>query len=106
MQYSVSAIEPWAISFGEPDRVLSVLQDIKMLLAIRQGEAPLYRDFGLPQRFLDMPANVGIPVMIAEVEDAMAEFLPDVRLIEVIAEFEDEVLGRLYPVVKVEINHE
>ena len=90
------------ITLNETDTVTSVLQNVAMILKTRQGTVPLYRDFGLPQKFLDKPQNVAEPMLIAEVKEAIEDFEPRATFIGV--EFERNMDGTLKPVVEVEIN--
>ena len=46
------------LKLNETDPVAAVLQEVAVLLGTRQGEVPLFREFGLPQRFLDKTLNV------------------------------------------------
>ena len=106
MNYKVSTSDQNTVSLNEEDYIASTLQDIAVLLSTRQGSIPMYRKFGLPQRFLDMPTNTGIPVMIAEVTEAMREYLPNVELVEVIPSYDKDNPGRLVPTVEVKMQGE
>jgi len=59
MSYQVKAADLTAIRLGETDAVASVLQNVAIILATRQGTSPLYRQFGLPQKFVDKPLRRG-----------------------------------------------
>ena len=51
MSYKVTASDIGAVQLNETDTVRSVLQNIAIILSTRQGTCPLYRGFGLPQKF-------------------------------------------------------
>ncbi len=55
MSYKVTASDIGAVQLNETDTVRSVLQNIAIILSTRQGTCPLYRGFGLPQKFVDKP---------------------------------------------------
>lgn len=59
MTYKVSAVDVGTVKLNEQDTVSSVLQNIAILLSTRQGTVPLYREFGLPMRFLDSATRAG-----------------------------------------------
>lgn len=54
MSFQVSATDLGRIRLNEPETVNAVLQNIALVLATPKGSVPMYRDFGLPQDFLDM----------------------------------------------------
>jgi len=94
-------------NLNEPEHIAATLQEVAVVLSTRQGSIPLYRNFGLPMRFLDMPGTVGEPVMVAEVTEAIREFVPNAELVRVIPKYDEKNIGRLYPVVEVRaINEE
>ena len=53
MSYKVTASDIGAVQLNETDTVRSVLQNIGIILSTRLGSWPLYRGFGLPQKFVD-----------------------------------------------------
>lgn len=106
MTYTVQAADLSTVQLNEDDYVASKLQEIALLLSTRKGEIPMYRSFGLPQRFLDMPANAGVTVMIMEVREAIEEFVPGVEVIDVIPAFDSKNPGKLVPAVEVKILNE
>jgi hypothetical protein len=106
MSFTVSAYDQSAINLNEPDHAASVLREVAVLLSTQRGSIPLYRNFGLPMRFLDMPVNAAEPVMIAEVAEALQEFIPSVELIQVIPVYDENNPARMMPSVEVRILHE
>lgn len=89
------------LKLNETDPVVAALQAVAVLLGTRQGEVPLFREFGLPQRFLDRPINVARPVLLLEVKEALERFVPQVELLAVDLTADDG--GRVQPVVKIRI---
>jgi len=107
MSYTVSANgQSGSVTLNETEHVAATLQEVAVVLSTRQGSIPLYRNFGLPMRFLDMPSTAGESVMVAEVTEAIQEFVPNAEVVRVIPKYDGENLGRLYPVVEVSILHE
>lgn len=101
MSYIVSASRRNAIKLNEPDRVESILQNIAVILRTRQGDVPLYREFGMPMHFVDRPMNVAAPAMIVEIREAIQRYEPRAELVSV--EFKQDPSGVLFPEVEVNI---
>ncbi len=106
MSYTVSTADLTHIRLSEPDTVKSVIQNVALILATRQGTSPLYRQFGLPQSFVDKPIPVAKPMLIAEVKEAVEEFEPRAEVIGVTFAEDRAIPGRLIPTVEVEIREE
>ena len=100
MEYTVKPTSG-LLKLNETDPVAAALQAVAVLLGTRQGEVPLFREFGLPQRFLDRPLNVARPVLLLEVKEALERFVPQVELLAVDLTADDG--GRVQPVVKIRI---
>ncbi len=100
MEYTVKPTSG-LLKLNETDPVVAALQAVAVLLGTRQGEVPLFREFGLPQRFLDRPINVARPVLLLEVKEALERFVPQVELLAVDLTADDG--GRVQPVVKIRI---
>lgn len=107
MDYTVRAAKAggW-LRLNENDRTAAVLQSVAVLLATRQGSVPLYREFGLPQRFVDKPLNVARPLLLLEVKEALEAFVPEAELLSVDLVVAEEHPGRLQPVVKIRVRGE
>lgn len=104
MTYKVSSGDLSEITLNESDTVRSVLQNIAIILATQQGTVPLYRDFGLPMRFLDKPMQIAKPMIVAEVKEAIEDWEPRATFVGV--EFTETATapGQLGVTVEVEIN--
>ena len=103
MTYNVSAMDAAGLRLCERDRVRSILQNCALILATRRGTVPLYREFGLPQTFLDKPAAAALPLAGIEVKETIERFEPRVRVTDVTFTDDPGHPGRLIPTVKVEI---
>lgn len=99
MRYTVSAEE--GVHLGESDTTAATLQNVLTILTTRQGSIPMYRDFGLPQRFLDKPVNMAAPIALVEVKEAVEAFEPRAEVISVT--FTQDGRGQLIPTVEVDI---
>ncbi len=84
--------------------VSAVLQNIALILATPKGSAPFYRDFGVTNEFLDKPLPVAKAMMISGVREAIEDWEPRAKVINI--SFEGDALepGKLVPVVEVEIS--
>lgn len=102
MSYMVSSKNLGSITLNESDPVKSVLQNIAIILSTRQLSIPLYRDFGLPMKFIDKPIAVARTLMIAEIKDAIEEYEPRANVLNVTFEDDDEP-GKIIATVEVEI---
>ncbi|MCI9364912.1 hypothetical protein D7Y09_15770 [bacterium 1XD42-1] len=91
------------LKFNVTDPVESVLQNIAVILSTPKGSVPMYRDFGISVDILDRPIPVAKAMMTADIKEAIEQWEPRVTFISV--DFmEDELNGRLIPMVEVEIN--
>lgn len=103
MTYKVTAGEETAIKLNQTDKVASVLQNIRMILATRQGTCPLYRGFGLPQNFLDKPVPVAQTMMCAEIKEAIGEYEPRAEIVNITFGQSVDTPGKIIPTVEVNI---
>lgn len=106
MSYKVTAADIGAVQLNETDTVRSVLQNIAIILSTRQGTCPLYRGFGLPQKFVGKPMPVAMSMMYSEVKEAVEEYEPRADVVNVTFEVNEAALGRLIPTVEVNIINE
>ena len=106
MSYRVKATDLRHITLNETDTVASVLQNIAIILLTRQGTVPMYREFGLPMKFVDKPMQVARSMMIIEITEAVEEYEPRATVIDITFEIDPDVPGRYIPVVEVEIKNE
>jgi phage baseplate assembly protein W len=106
MSYKVTASDIGAVQLNETDTVRSVLQNIAIILSTRQGTCPLYRGFGLSQKFVDKPLPVAMPMMYSEVKEAVEEYEPRAEVVNVTFAADRNAPGRLIPTVEVNIINE
>jgi hypothetical protein len=104
MTYTISGAAKHTITLNETDTVRSVLQNVGIIISTRRGSCPMYRQFGLPMRFLDKPLTAALPMMAAEVLEAVGEFEPRARIVTISHVLDDDIPGRVIPVVEVKID--
>ena len=102
MNYTVKVGEETDYSLVENDMHRSVLQDLAVLFATKKGTVPMYREFGLDMKFIDMPMNAAKTVLMAEVIEAVGKYEPRAQIVSVSFE-PDTVTGTATPRVEVKI---
>lgn len=105
MIYSVTAREPIKIKLAPATLIEEILQNLSMILQTIKNTAPLYRDFGLSDSFLDKPIPVAESLLVAEIYEAVGQYEPRVEIVGITFE-RDESTGKLNPCLEVEINAE
>jgi len=80
MNVVISSEENYKQNFQENDTVRSVIQNIALLLNTKKGTIPMYRDFGLPMKFIDKPINVAETMATLEITEALRDFEPRAKL--------------------------
>jgi Phage baseplate assembly protein W len=106
MVYKINPMDMTAVTLSEQDRTQSILQNISIIIQTRQQSVPLYRNFGLPMRFLDKPVQAARTMIIAEIQEAITEFEPRAALLGVTFETDESAPGVLVPILEVEINEQ
>lgn len=87
----------------EPQTVTEeIMQNVAVILATPKFSVPLDRGLGLNMSFLDRTIPAARTVAIGEIMDAVEEGEPRVRVLEV-GFLENAMIGRLVPVVEVEL---
>ena len=104
MSYKVSAADGYSLSMQEDSELLSVLQNIALLLNTRRGTVPMQREFGLPMEFVDKPIDAAETIAFVEISDALEEFEPRAKLDDVY--FEKSADGTMALTVEVSIADE
>lgn len=105
MIYKVSAADLKTLQLNDQNPIASVLQNVAIILATPKGSVPMYRDFGLPQDFVDRSAAVAKPMICATVKEAIETYEPRAQVLNV-SFSEDHAPGQLIPIVEVEIINE
>lgn len=105
MNYKVSPADLEHLELNCQDPVKSALQNVALILATRKGTVPMYRDFGLDQKFLDKPLTAVRPMMIADMRENIERWEPRVEYSDCDFSAKDESLGsfQLFPEVEVSI---
>lgn len=106
MSYKVSAGDLGPLSLNETDTVKSVLQNVAIILKTRQGTVPLYRGFGLPQKFVDKPIPAAKALLYAEIKEAVETYEPRAEVAGITFEEDPDAPDRLIPTVEVTIVNE
>lgn len=83
MLYTVTNTDPPEYSLVENDTTRSILQNVQLIFTTRKGTVPMYREFGLPMDFLDMPATLAEGIAVVEITDAIELFEPRAKLVGV-----------------------
>ena len=78
----------WQPSLEEPKTISegadSINQGIRILLSTQRGTCALLPTFGCGlYDLIDKPVNVAVPLIIAQVRAAIAEFMPEIDLVDV-----------------------
>lgn len=100
-KYTIRSDTPPDYTLCENDTAASVLQNIALLVATKQGTVPGYREFGLPMRFIGMPERIASTVAAQEVVDAVEQFEPRATLNEVQTQYADG--GKMVLILEVAI---
>jgi hypothetical protein len=104
MNYQVSpTTDLGAVTLNESGYVRSILQNIQLIMKTRQGSVPMYREFGLPMRFIDKPISIAQQICYVEVREAIGAFEPRAEVVDVSFDESDISAGILIPVVEVRI---
>jgi len=106
MSYRVSARDIENLTLNETDRVRAVLQNVAIILMTPQMSIPLFRNFGLPRKFIDKPLPLAKTVLIAEVAEAIQNFEPLAAIKNITFETDGENPGTVIPVVEVDVKNE
>lgn len=80
MDITVNSEKDYGMVFKENDTVRSIVQNIALLLSTKKGTVPMYREFGLPMKFIDKPIDVAETMTVLEVTEALEEFEPRAKL--------------------------
>ena len=102
MFYRVTNKDPVEYGLCENDTVRSVLQNISLILNTQAGTVPMYRDFGLPNEWVDRQVPIAEVIAAREVTEAIETLEPRVKLRDVHVEG-DLQTGKMYIYVEVEL---
>ena len=106
MAYTVTAYEKLKnIDLAPATVVEEVLQNVAILISTPKFTVPLDRNLGLTQAFIDKPPAVAKALLIGDVMDAIEEYEPRAKVVEVTF-LENGKLGQIVPQVEVNISAE
>lgn len=77
----ITNAEPFEYTLVENSELRSILQNVHLILTTRRGTVPMYREFGIPMRFLDMPSTMAKEVATVEVMEAIEQFEPRAKFL-------------------------
>ncbi len=105
MPYFVSVAPLENIKIVPSNIIEEVIQNVQCILSSMQGTCPMYREFGVNNRALDRPYPIAKSIIINDIYDAIQEFEPraDIKNISFKENENNILLGRLNPVVEIEI---
>lgn len=103
MAYVISSMDLRKITLNETDRIRSVLQNVSIILRTKKYTVPLYRQFGLSARLVDRPMGIVMPMLFAEIREAIEEYEPRAEVVDIRFDADAAQPGTLYPVVEVNI---
>jgi len=104
MRYTFRSDRPPTYDLLENDIIRSVAQNISLILSTRRGTVPMYREFGLPMKFIDKPIPIYEALFTEEVTEALERFEPRAKLISVSFEHNQAVNGKSTAILEVEID--
>ncbi len=105
MKYSVELAA--AVNFAPATETEEILQNVRTILATREGSVPLDRDLGLTWEHIDKPYPVARSLMTAAVIEAIEAYEPraTVESVEFDGDAEDAMDGLLRPRVTVSVKN-
>lgn len=80
-----------------------LVQRIYCLLSTVKGTVPCYRDFGLSSEWLHRPINAVQSLYATQVAQALAAYLPDVKLLRIRFDNDPARPDYLHPILEVKI---
>lgn len=93
------------IRLNETDEIVSILQNVAIILSTVKGTCPLYRQFGISAEYVDKPIPVAQVVMYADIKEAIEEYEPRVEVTGIDFAVSASEPGKLIPTVTVEVIH-
>ena len=103
MTYQVNAVDMKKLRLLENNTIASVLQNIAIILSTPRGSVPMYREFGLPQDFLDKPMPVAKVMLISALKETIERWEPRAEFVGVTFAGNASNPGELDPTVEVKI---
>ena len=102
MRYKIRSDTIFPVSLFEDDTHKSVIQNVTALLTTRKGTIPMYRDFGISMTYKDRPVNLVENLIATEVIEALRNYEPRAKLIDMRYEY-DGAIDKRTVILEVEI---
>ena len=90
------------INFAPASIQEEVVQNVRTILGVMQGEAPLNRSFGISRESIDMPNPVAEARLTTEIMAAIRRFEPRAK-VERVSFRRDDAHGQLLPEVVISL---
>lgn len=103
MRYTIRNDDTTAFTLCEDNRIASILQNLYLLITVREGTVPMYRRFGLSQNYIDKPIPIAQTMMISEVREKISEFEPRATYVGLSFEYSEGQPGKMVTILEVEI---
>lgn len=103
MTYIVKQDGPIDLTLNEKDETAAILQNVQIILATLRGSVPLYRDFGISSEHFGKPLTTVVPMLFAQIKEAIETYEPRVELIQIDLESSISETGTIVPAVEVSI---
>lgn len=102
MSYILDTSEELSINLMPNDTIEEILQCISVIVTTPKYSIPLDRSFGTDQSYLDKPIAIAKAMIISEIYEAVGRYEPRAEVTD-INFTQDNVNGKLYPILEVEI---
>jgi hypothetical protein len=102
VNYTVTA-QQGNLSLLPENTVDEVLQNVRVIISTIQGDVPLDRTLGLPGKFIDKPISVAKAILVTEVLEALERHEQRAEVVSVSIEIDNDIPGKLVPVVEVKV---
>ena len=103
-RYKVSPTDLTELNYYDEDSVEAILQNVAIILATKQGDVPMKRDFGMPSEMIDAPLPVAETILIAQCKECVEKYESRVTVMGVSVSRDESNPSVLIPTVEVEIN--
>ncbi len=102
MSYVIDTSQELVINLMPENVVEEILQCVSIIVATPKYSIPLDRAFGTNQSFLDKPIAIAKALIISEIYESVGTYEPRAEVTDI--EFsQDDMVGRLYPILEVNI---
>lgn len=103
MEYDV-AMRLKEIDFAPKNRVVEIIQNVRIILSTSKYTVPLDREFGLDPSIVDLPMPAAQAKLTAEIIATVHRYEPRCRVVRVF--YAGDLDGRLEPTVRIRILEE